>query len=183
MDRTEDNPSESGASREADGRLIHALLLHLHDDQAVEHREQRVQRAMQAIHETAEPQSPSAYSLEPRPSRALRLPAWFRRVAWAAAAMALLAIGLWVFTYAPKPVMASLNDIIGALGCPGDRTYRIRMEELPEPPSREPRNDPPSESVPRAGLDGATLYLRDGQQYLLVRNDPKGYKEIHDQPD
>ena len=175
MDRTEDNPDASGAGREADQRLIHALLLHLHDDQAAENREQRVQRAMQAIRETAALQTPSASApAVVRPERTHRLPGWFRRGAWAAAATVLLAIGLWVFTYAPKPAMASLNDIISALGHPGDRTYRIRMEDLPEPPQREPRNDPPPEAVPKPGLDGATLYLRDGQQYLLVRKDPNG---------
>jgi len=70
--------------------------------------------------------------------------------------------------------MASLNDILSALGRPGDRTYRIHMEDQPAPAERRRPDEPPPETVPRPGLDNATLYLRDGHQYLLVRDDPKG---------
>jgi hypothetical protein len=88
--------------------------------------------------------------------------------------MILVAVGVWVFTYSPTPALASLNDILGALGRPGDRTYRIHMEDLPTPPEPRGPDDRPPEMVPKPGLDNATLYLRDSQQYLLVRDDPKG---------
>lgn len=175
MDRASDNTENAGTGREADQRLIHALLLHLHDDQAAEHRQQRVQRAMQAIREPAEPQSSQTLSAAGSPAaRTLRFPAWARRAVWAAAAMILVAVGVGVFTYSPTPALASLNDILSALGRPGDRSYRIQMEDLPEPPGRKPPDDRRPEMVPRPGLDDARLYLRDERQYLLVRNDPKG---------
>jgi hypothetical protein len=175
MNTASDNLEDAGVGRQADERLIHALLLHMHDDQTVEHREQRVQRATQAIRDLAEPQSSQAVSAAGAPAtRTLRFPAWARRTVWAAAAMILVAVGVWVFTYSPTPALASLNDILSALGRPGDRTYRIQMEDLPEPPGRRPPDDRPVEMVPRPGLDDAKLYLRDGRQYLLVRNDPKG---------
>jgi len=43
---------------------------------------------------------------------------------------------------------------------------------LPEPPGREPRDEP--SGMPRPGLNDATLYLRDGTAYVLVRHDPNG---------
>lgn len=90
----------------------------------------------------------------------------------AAAAIILVVVGIWVFPYSPTPALASLNDIISALGRPGDRTFRIQMENLPEPPGRRSPDD--HGTVPRPGLDDAKLYLRDGRQYMLVRHDPKG---------
>ncbi len=56
--------------------------------------------------------------------------------------------------------MASINAMIDALNRPGDRTYRVRVT--------------PRDGLNRPGLDGATLYLRDGQQFLLARIDPRG---------
>ncbi len=159
MDTDRDTPLPDEARRAADERLVHALLVHLHDPRAPEEREQRVQRALRAIRGPASHAGRSA---------------WLRRGAWAAAAMALAAAGLFVFLIDSTPAMASLADILGALGRPGDRTYRIRMEELPAPPARRRPEDRPPEPVPRPGLDAAALYLRDGRQYLLVRDDPKG---------
>jgi hypothetical protein len=88
--------------------------------------------------------------------------------------MVLIAVGLWVFTYNTAPALASLNDILSALGQPGDRTYHIQMEDLPEPPGRRPPDENWPTGMPRPGLDDAKLYLRDGRQYLLVRHDPRG---------
>lgn len=157
----------------ADERLIHALLLHIHDDQAAEHRERRVQQVMQTVRESAEP-APAGDRSSPvaRWDHILRFPTWARRGAWAAAAASLLALGLWMLTSGPAPALASLNDIISALGRPGDRTFHIQMVDLPEPPGRAPPDD--HGPVPKPGLDDATLHLRDGRQYVLVRHDPKG---------
>ncbi len=165
MDHDNDQARPTGTDRQADDRLVHALLIHLHDDQADEIREQRVQRAMQAIRESEKLLSPS---------RTRRLPTWAKRGAWAAAAMVLLAIGVLVFTYQPTPAMASLNDILGALGRPGDRTYHINMVDMPAPPAQEDSEGRVPAMLPKPGLNDATLYLRDGYQYLLVRNDPQG---------
>ncbi len=69
---------------------------------------------------------------------------------------------MFAFTSHATPALASLDDVLGALGRPGDRTFHIRVE----PPTRERDSRP--------GMDGATLYFRDGQQFLLSRIDPKG---------
>ena len=81
----------------------------------------------------------------------LRFPVWARRAAYAAAAVVLVAAGVLVLTYNPAPAMASLNDILSWLGKPGDRTYHITMEDLPEPPGR-----PPPDEGPRMTARGRT---------------------------
>jgi len=175
MDKARDNLSEGGTGRQADERLIHALLLHMYEDQAADLREQRVQRAMQAIRGSLESHIPASSSAAGGPAdRRLRIPTWARRSAWAAAALILVAVGLWVFTYSPAPAMASLNDILSSLGRPGDRSYSIQMEDLPTPRRRRHPEENWRMYMPRPGLDDAKLYLRDGRQYLLVRHDPKG---------
>jgi len=175
MDRTRDNLEDKGAGRPADERLIHALLLHMYDDQAADLREQRVQRAMQAIREPAQLHASKSSSAAEGPlARYAWFPSWSRRSAWAAAALILVAVSLWVFIYSPAPAMASLEEILSALGLPGDRTYSIQMENLPAPPGRRPPEENWPARMPRPGLDNAKLYLRDGRRYLLVRQDPNG---------
>lgn len=175
MGEPQNNAMNSQAGKQADERLVHALLLHLHDECAAEHRERRIGKAMQAIRDTEQPQA----VLSPSATRAngvktLRFPTWARRTTWAAAAILLVAVGVWVFTYSTTPAMASLNDILSALGRPGDRTYHIQTVDLPEPPGQRPPEENWPASVPRPGLDDSDLYLRDGRQYLLVRHDPHG---------
>lgn len=175
MGEPRDNPNAGDAGKQADDRLVHALLLHLHDEQAAEHRERRVQRAMQAVRETDQPRaSTSPRDVGPPVARTLRFPAWARRATWAAAAAILVAAGVWVVTYSTTPALASLNDILSALGRPGDRTYHIQMIDLPDPPGRAPAEENWPADMPRPGLNEADLYLRDGRQYLLVRHDPHG---------
>jgi len=175
MDRTRDNQGDKGADRPIDERLIHALLLHMYDDQAADLREQRVQRAMQAIREPAQQYTSEYSSAAGGPlARNERSPSWSRWSAWAAAALILVAVSLWVFIYSPAPAMASLDEILSALGLPGDRTYSIQMVDQPAPSRGRPPEENWPADIPRPGLDDAKLYLRDGHQYLLVRQDPKG---------
>jgi hypothetical protein len=171
MDRESDHSDDIDIDRQADDRLIHALLRHVYDDQVADKREQRVQRAMEAIREPVEQQPSVAVGRLPGRQRYI---AWSRRSAWAAAAMVLVAVGLWVLTYSAAPAMASVTEIVSSLGRPGDRTYRIRMEDLPAPSGQRPAEENWPEHIPRPCLDDATLYLRDGRQYLLVRQDPNG---------
>lgn len=170
MNENEHNPRTPTPGREADERLVHALLLHVCDEQAAGHREQRVRQVMHAIGpEATSDSAPGAVSA--RSPGVLRLRTWTRRLV-AAAAVILVGIGIWVLCYNPAPAMASLDKIIAALGRPGDRTFHIQMEDLPEPPDRRRPDD--HGPVPKPGLEDATLYLRDSRQYVLVRHDPNG---------
>lgn len=172
-----DNPSDilqntSDASR-GDDRLVHAILLHAYNPQAAQDRENRVARVMQAVRQPA-----ATVAVEAQQFSAGKRPAvvrtWSIRLAWAAAAMVLIAAGIFALTYSSTPALASLNDILSALGQPGDRAYHIQMESLPENPGRRPPEDRAPNMQPKPSLDDATLYLRDGRQYLLVRNGPHG---------
>jgi hypothetical protein len=154
-----DEQDNSGDFKQlANDRLVHALLSHVHDARAGEHREERVRRVLAAIRTATDEEKPL-----PHPSlKAKQLSRWVARSGVAAAAMLLISLGIWVLTSNFKTAHASLNDILGALRKPGDRTYRIRVEP------RDPQIQP------MLHLDGATLYLRDGVQYLLERPDPAG---------
>ena len=159
--------------READDRLVHALLLHVHDQGAAEHREERIGRAVRAMQDETPSRNVSSEGRRVR-GLVIRLAPAAKRSLVALAATIIVVIGIWVFTYSPATSVASLNDIINSLTRPGDRTYVIAMEDLPEPPQPGGAEDRPKERVPRPNLNKAKLYLRDGKQYLLVRNDPKG---------
>jgi hypothetical protein len=170
MNDEADNSGIDGADREADARLVHALLLHLHDEQAVENRERRVQQAITAVRDSAAHKSAGAERASQAGS-GLRFPAWTQRLL-AVAAILLIVIGIWMRTSSSTTAQASVNDIVNALARPGDRTFHIQMEDLPEPPGRNSPIDQPG--LPRPGLDDAVLYLRDGHQFVLARHDPKG---------
>jgi hypothetical protein len=174
MSDSADNSPKDSVLQQADDRLVHALLVHLHEPQAGEHREQRVQQVMTALRKPSPTQASTPSS---GTSQRWRFPAWARRTI-GIAAMLLIAASLWVLLYQPTPALASINDILSALGRPGDRTYHIAMVDLPEPPGRGPRDEP--SSVPRPGLNDATLYLRDGKAYLLVRHSPNNGGQILD---
>lgn len=162
------NNSAGGLSiderQRGDNSLLHALLLHLCDERAAEDREARVQSAMRAVREVQE--SPDAAADGKPESRILRLRTWairpktnWRAVSTAAALVA-LTVGSFVFSYAARPALASARQVLTALLQPGDRTFKIGVF--------------PAQSEPKHGLNDATLYLRDGQQYLLARLNEKG---------
>lgn len=141
------------AEQQATDRVVHALLLHINDDDAV--RQQRVARVMESI--------AIGESLPNSEGRRLRISNWRRPGALAAAASVLIGFAILIFISSPTPVMASLSDILISLSRPGDRTFRIRVE----PPA-------PDSVSPRPGLNNATLYLRNSNQYVLTRNSSRG---------
>lgn len=171
MDREGDTSKDVGIGRKADEGLVDALLRHTYDDRAADRREQRVQRALRAIREPVKPSAPAARGGAAGRLRLLKGRRWS---AWAAAALVLIAVGLWALVSSPDSAMASVTEIVRSLGRPGDRTYLIHMEDLPDPPGRPPPEEDWPEGFPRPRLDGAKLCLRDGLQYLLVRQDPNG---------
>ncbi len=162
MNDDNDNAREPGPARRCDDRLVHALLLHLHDPRAASRREARVARVMAVLR-----RPPGAAAPAPRAPR----PRGGRPAARAAAAAALIIVGVLLLTSTEEVALASLEDILGALGRPGDRTFRIRVEGgdpgAPGPGARQ-----------RPGLDAALLYLRDGDQFVLIRTGPGGEKAL-----
>jgi len=147
------NPQEMDAARQADDRLMHGLLILLHDEQAAIHRRERVERVLRSIEES----SSAPKLITPGPSRRPMIYPWSRRGAMALAAMMLIAVGIFVIAYRASPALASASDILNSLAQPGDRTFRIHVE--------------PSDAAQTShhGLDRAMLYLRDGRAFVLIR--------------
>lgn len=171
MSDQEKNTISDDLGRHADERLLHALLLHTYDDQAKEHREDRVQRAIQVISSASQADGTALNAPASTRRRDKRISQWVQKFA-AIAALVFMAVAVWSLTNSPSTAVAAINRMITALSGPGDRTYHIQMEDLPERNRHRPKDEPGS--LPKPGLDDATLHLRDGQQYVLVRHDPQG---------
>jgi hypothetical protein len=88
-----------------------------------------------------------------------------------------------LFTQLPtNTTMASIDKMIAAIEQAGDRTYSIKVEDNEKdrrspPPGQYPqRREGPGE---RAGLDGATLYLRGSNKFVLYWQTPSGKTVIN----
>ncbi|MCA9011845.1 MAG: hypothetical protein KDB01_18960 [Planctomycetaceae bacterium] len=88
------------------------------------------------------------------------------------AAVISIAIVLFFKSFGNSPTLAAASELrrlIELNALPMDRTYQITVEETVLP--RRGRRGPSPEDgrPPKAPLDGATLYVRDGQQFVLSR--------------
>jgi hypothetical protein len=93
------------------------------------------------------------------------------------AAVLIISIVL-LFTQLPtNSAMASIDKMIAAIDSAGDRTYSIKVEHggqdfrPPRPGQYQQRG---RELGERAGLDGATLYLRGSKKFVLYWKTPSG---------
>lgn len=83
-----------------------------------------------------------------------------------------VAVVLFFKSFGDSPTLAAageLQRLIALNAQPMDRTYQINVEETVLP--RRGRRGPSPEDgrPPKAPMDGATLYVRDGQQFVLRR--------------
>jgi hypothetical protein len=88
------------------------------------------------------------------------------------AALICVAVALFFKSFGDSPTLAAageLQRLIELNAQPMDRTYQITVEETVLP--RRGRRGPSPEDgrPPKAPMDGATLYVRDGQQFVLRR--------------
>jgi hypothetical protein len=88
------------------------------------------------------------------------------------AALICVAVVLFFKSFGDSPTLAAageLQRLIELNAQPMDRTYQITVEEsvLPRRGRRGP--SPEDGRPPKAPMDGATLYVRDGQQFVLSR--------------
>jgi hypothetical protein len=78
----------------------------------------------------------------------------------------------------PVSAAAELKRIIAANAQLIDRTYQITMEE-PALMDRNAKRNPASDSrPPKPPIDGATLYVRNGNQFVLIRQTAEGFPFI-----
>ncbi len=169
-DDQNDFPFEK-SSLEGDDRLVHALLSHVYEEHAIQRRDDRIQRVIAEVGRQSSTEGQAGQQLLSVVRRTRTGIRWVRPLSMMAAAVCII-IGLWALTSTPSTAAASINRILATLGAPGDRTYRISLQELPK--SRGPHAPQDLGTAPRPGLDEAVLYLRDGNQYVLARRDPHG---------
>jgi hypothetical protein len=175
-DKIDGPMSDSDRVQAADKQLIHAMLLQLSDQEAAR-RTRRIDRTMQAIRAN----SRNAREISP-PVRAWNAGRMARRaVRWAIAVSLFVTIASWYYLTVPNSAIAALDVVVQALDDPVDRTYEISVSPPTLPPSdtassTDNRWDPEHR---RPGLDGAILYVRRGDEFVLYRSTPGGHFVIN----
>lgn len=153
--------------RAAQLQLVHSLLLQLADKDEVV-KESRIQSLMQKI-DSNNKISEKFYRL------AIPL------IRYGIAAGFIIAV-IFLFTQIPtNTAMAAIDQMIVAIDHAGDRTYSIKVED--EQKGRQPPPRPPQQRREKGGeraeLDGATLYLRGNNQFVLYWLTPSGKTVIN----
>ncbi len=80
-------------------------------------------------------------------------------------------------SFADNPAPAAVSELqrlIATNADTMDRTYRISVEETFVPSRDRGRRTPEVDRPPKAPLDGAMLFVRDGQQFVLERSTENG---------
>lgn len=162
---SEDHASTTGATeRIAESLLIHGLLAD--NNKRDEGRDtDRINALMQRIDSEPAPVSTSFATVSTSPRR--------RRIAVLTSVLSIAAAFVVMFFVLPQEsvsaAMASLEKLVEAAAKPLDRTYRVSVVEEYAPEKR-PRNLP-EEARSRDSkqqIDGATLYVRGANQYLMT---------------
>jgi hypothetical protein len=182
-EETAGQSDDRGRSKAGEWQLVHALLLQLSNQEGAE-RQARINRAIQAIRQAqADSAAQETSAVEPVRQHRGRFRAFIR---WAIAVSLLLAAVSWLYVSDSNPALAALDRVVQALDDPIDRTYEISVELMDQPAPREPARKPSkrtTEVVPpedrRPGLDGAILYIRDHNQFVLYRRTPDGKSVIN----
>ena len=162
--------------RAADVQLVHAMLMGIAED-SKDARQSRVNKLMQSIRADRQKQ---ASEKETTPLKTHRYvgPA----IKWGTAAMIIVSLAVFLMSLPPNKAMATIDQMIAAIENAGDRTYSVivrdqktgRRESQSGRFANEGRN-----RQERAGLDGATLYLRGRGKYVLYRYTPSGQTVIN----
>jgi hypothetical protein len=152
--------------RAADLRLVHSLLLHLADrDQTA--KERRVQKVIQRINASGR-WSENLYRIARPIAR------------YSIAALLMISLAILFMKMPVNSAMASIDKMIAAIDTAGDRTYSITVEgdkkDQPRPLEQFRTAAEPGE---RAVLDGATLYLRGSDKFVLYWHTPSGKTVIN----
>jgi hypothetical protein len=152
------------ARRAAELCLVHSLLIQTADRDTAS-KERRIRKLMQMI------DAESGWRRFVRPL-----------VRYGIADVFILSAATLYLKLPANTAMASMDKMITAMDSSGDRTYSIRVEEGPGGNPPPPPGQPPErrrEPGQRAGLDGATLYLRGGDKFVLIRQAPSGMPLIN----
>jgi len=159
---------EKKLRRTAELQLVHSLLLQLSDHNQLA-KEHQIQKLMEHIEN--DNKKPTG--------KQKTIPATLHRFArplirYGIAAVLIIAI-TFMITHSPtNTATAAIDQIIIAIDKAGDRTYSIIIEGKRDVPPPQPDRHPERKKRPpeRAELDGATLYLRGNNQFVLYRKSP-----------
>lgn len=157
--------------RVADLHLVHSLMLQVSScDQTV--RERRIDRVLKCIRHESGVSSERQRAVPHRPHSMFGT-----LVRYGVAAMLVISATILLTQMPSSNAMAAMDKIITAMDRAGDRTYRIIVRDS-RVGRRERRNDRYSDvrepQRNRATLDGAMLYLRGNDKFVLYRPTPSG---------
>jgi hypothetical protein len=149
-----------------DVQLLHALLTGFAENSETT-RQRRVEKLMQSIRADTD-------KLIGEEVKSQRKPRWYigSAIRWGTAAMIIIGITIVLTSLPPNKAMATIDQMISAIDNAGDRTYSIivrdqrtgRREQTGAISEVERRN-----RQEKAVLDGAKLYLRGRDKYVLYR--------------
>jgi hypothetical protein len=147
--------------RMADLQLVHSLLLHLADRDEVG-KECQVRTVMERINTSA----------GEHPTISNRLHKFVRPLLrYGVAAMVVISCAILYWQLPTNSAAAAVDRMIAAIDSAADRTYSITVRDMR--PDSAP-GQPGPQTPERAGLDGATLYLRGSDKFVLFRRTPSG---------
>jgi outer membrane lipoprotein-sorting protein len=157
-------------------QLVHAMLIHLAENNE-DSKQRRINKLMQSVRADKEKQA-SEKATSPQKPRRYVGPV----VRWGIAAMIIISVTISLVSLPPNKAMATIDQMIAAIENAGDRTYSIivrdqrtgRRERKSGRFTVERRN-----RQERAVFDGATLYLRGRDKYVLYRFTPSGETVIN----
>lgn len=148
--------------RAADLRLVHSLLLQL-ADRDEEAKERQIKNLMQKV-DIASPITEKFYRIAGP------------LVRYGIAALLIISVAVLLMKLPDNTAVAAINKMITAIDNAGDRTYSITLRENRKN-KQQPREQDSQTRQPageRAGLDGATLYLRGSDKFVLYQQTPSG---------
>ena len=162
--------------RAADVQLVHAMLLGIAENNK-DARQNRIRKLMQLIRADRHKQTAEKVTIPLKKYRYVG-PA----IKWGTAAMIIIGITILLTSLPPNKAMATIDQMILAIENAGDRTYLIIVrDQKTGRRDRQPSRFTVQRSnrQERAGLDGATLYLRDRGEYVLYRYTPSGQTVVN----
>jgi len=157
-------------------QLVHAMLMHLAENNE-DDRQRRINKLMQSIRADKEKQSSEKETRPQKPHRFVG-----PVVRWGIAATIIISLTISLVSLPSNRAMATIDQMIAAIENAGDRTYSIIVRD--QRTGVRERESGRYTSIKRyrqerAGLDGATLYLRGRDKYVLYRYTPSGKTVIN----
>jgi len=162
--------------RAADVQLVHAMLMGIAEDNE-DARQSRVNKLMQSVKADGQRQVSEKATSPQRPRRYVG-PA----VGCGTAAMIIISLAVLLTSLPSNKAMATIDQMIAAIENAADRTYSIivRDQKTGQRERQSSRfNVERRNRQERAGFDGAALYLRGRDQYVLYRYTPSGQTVIN----